>query len=744
MDVEFELSQQLQGHESQVRCLALLSDGALVSGGLDSQVIIWRRPSEGEGFVLEKKLKLHTDFVFTLAASHSEKGSFYSGSKDRTAFKCDREGNPCIQFQGHEGPVCSIVEIGAKVVTGAWDGKAKIWDTSNGTCLLTLDAGAHAVAVATLPTGEIVTGSQDKTLRVFRGESCVHKIDEAHGDIIRFITASSNSMATASNDGSVKLWSFDGLQMSALGGHQSYVYGVEYSGDNTEIISASDDSTMKVWSINDSQCKQSVIHAGTVWQAIPMPNTDIVSACADMIVRVWTRDPARMASEEERKTQQEIAQQAAVAAAQKGSSSVPMDSVIDISKMPGMVGKKNGDVKMFNDNGTVFAYMWNAGARCWDKVGEVMGAPKPTQVFYEGDSVFPAGEYDFVFDIDMGAAVSTKKLPFNRGQNPLQAAESFCALHQIHKSNMEDIRQFIQKNAGDAPAGAEASAPAPAPASYAAPTQDVSGFFPVLQPAVFKDGKFEALQGKILEFNGQVEEELKLDPIEVNHLTEGISKLKMGVSTELRDCEKEIIVKKLGKWPNDKLFPVVDLWRLLLAHPSSSDFFKGSDRGTAYILQVLSLLTVDINSPLGLCASRYLANLFIYQTNKYAAFDKRDLVLNGIESAMNSTNKHTKLACTSVLLNMAIILYESSQPPKAFDEATAQRILQLALSFLGKAEDEDARCRAMLAVGTLLTRDPAKRPLSAACKAGDLPGKISALESKLGAAAAADLRKLLQ
>ena len=23
---------------------------------------------------------------------------------------------------------------------------------------------------------------------------------------------------------------------------------------------------MKVWSLNDSQCKQSVVHAGTVWQ----------------------------------------------------------------------------------------------------------------------------------------------------------------------------------------------------------------------------------------------------------------------------------------------------------------------------------------------------------------------------------------------------------------------------------------------------------------------------------------------
>lgn len=46
----------------------------------------------------------------------------------------------------------------------------------------------------------------------------------------------------------------------------------------------------------------------------------------------------------------------------------------------------------------------------------------------------------------------------------------------------------------------------------------------------------------------------------MNHLTEGIGKLKLGVSTQLRDCEKEIITKKLGKWPNDKLFPVVDLW----------------------------------------------------------------------------------------------------------------------------------------------------------------------------------------
>ena len=31
-------------------------------------------------------------------------------------------------------------------------------------------------------------------------------------------------------------------------------------------LATTEDSTMKVWSLNDSQCKQSVVHAGTVWQ----------------------------------------------------------------------------------------------------------------------------------------------------------------------------------------------------------------------------------------------------------------------------------------------------------------------------------------------------------------------------------------------------------------------------------------------------------------------------------------------
>jgi len=740
MEVEFELSQQLTGHESQVRCAAVLGDGTLVTGGLDSQVIMWRRPSPTEGFAHHKTLSLHSDFIYALAASHAEPGCFYSASKDRTAMKVDKDGNPCMQFEGHEGPVCSIFELGSKLVTGSWDGTAKVWDLSNGQVLHTLDAGAHAVTVAALPTGEIVTGSQDKSLRVFKGAECSHKVAEAHSDIIRAIAASSNHLVTASNDCNIKLWSFDGLEMATLAGHQSFVYGVCYSSDSQSIVSASDDCTMKVWSVSDMQIKQSITHAGTVWQAISLPNGDLVSCCGDSTVRVWSRDPERMAPEAERTTQHEIAEQAAIAAAQKGSSSVPMDTATDISQMPSIVGKKNGEIKCFKDGGTVFAFSWNAGARQWDKIGEVMGQEAPQKKFYEGDAVFARGEYDFIFDVDMGGGAGMRKLPYNTGENPMLVAEMFCNREQINKANTDQIRQFIIQNAGGEGATATGTptgygaGPATGSAPSSAPSEPALGIFPVMQTAVFKDGKFEALQGKILEFNGQVDEACRLDPVEVNHLTEGINKLKTGVTTELRNVEKEMITVKLGQWPKEKLFPVVDLWRLYLVHPTSSDLFKGSDRGTGLIMQVLGYLASDLNGPLGLCSSRYLANLFIYQTNKYAAFDKKDLILKGIEPALSSTNKHTKVACTSLLLNIAIVLHESSQPPKAWDVTSAERVASLALDFLGKAgaEDEDAKHRAVLAIGSLLPRDrQGKRTVAAQCNAAGIAAKLGPLEAKL-------------
>ena len=53
--------------------------------------------------------------------------------------------------------------------------------------------------------------------------------------------------------------------------------------------------------------------------------------------------------------------------------------------------------------------------------GGMSVAPK----HYPGDSMFAAGDYDHVFDVELGDNVM-RKLPFNNGENAIQAAEKFC------------------------------------------------------------------------------------------------------------------------------------------------------------------------------------------------------------------------------------------------------------------------------------------------------------------------------
>mmetsp|Transcript_26757 Transcript_26757/g.61649 ORF Transcript_26757/g.61649 Transcript_26757/m.61649 type:complete len:743 (+) Transcript_26757:84-2312(+) len=740
MEVEFELSQQLVGHESIVRCATVLPDDSIVTGGWDAMVIVWRKSEEG--YTMDKQLQHHSEPVTTLSASSSSPGAFYSGSKDKMAVKIDAEGNPVVQYVGHENVVTSIAENGAQVVTGAQDGKAKIWEGATGQLLHTLDAGAHAVTVAVMATGEIITGSQDAAIRVWRGPELIQERKSAHGDIIRAIHIGPQFLLTASNDSTMKLWSKSPVdEMGHLSGHASFVYHVVADKECQEAYSASDDSTMKVWSLGESQCKQSILHANSVWQVVALPNGDVVSCCADKVARIWTKDPARMATAAERDTQKEMANNAAMYAASKGSTSQPHDvQATDISEMPTTVGKKNGEIKLFRESdGKICAYTWQMASRSWKLEGEVVGS-KESKTSYPGDQFFEAGEYDFVFSVDMGGNRGSRELPYNRGGNPLATAERFCAREQIDRSNMKDIREFIEKNAG------EGGSSAAAPSTSAAPPQDVSTMFPLRETWQFKDGKFDALHKKLLEFNEQVDESMRLDAGDLIHLNAAVEKLKAGIASQIRPCEKDIVHYKMGEWPGDKLFPLIDLWRLFLLHPQSGDLFKGSDRGAGMIAKVLSLLASDINGPLGLCAARWFANTSLYQTNRYAVFDKRAAVIKGIEGAVKSTNKNVRLAAATVLLNFAIVLHEVSFPPKPWDAAFASEVCRLALLYLEGAasEDNDGVQRVVLALGTMLPRDLENGgKIKETLKAAGMVTKLVDLEKKVTSNVASEVRRLL-
>ena len=64
---------------------------------------------------------------------------------------------------------------------------------------------------------------------------------------------------------------------------------------------------------------------------------------------------------------------------------------------------------------------------------------------YEGDKHFPAGEYDFIFDIQDDTGLP-RLLPFNKSDNPLISAEKFLARENLSVGYKEQIMNWIIKN----------------------------------------------------------------------------------------------------------------------------------------------------------------------------------------------------------------------------------------------------------------------------------------------------------
>ena len=140
--------------------MATLPSGYLLSGSIDTTAKLFvLNNATGLYHYAEKELSYHQAFIYSVTGSVAGDG-FFTGGKDGKVFKVNLEGNPIQMFEGHEGAVNSLSQaIPEEIVSGSWDGTAKIWDVETGKLKMTLGGHSHAVAVLTMPNGITVTGS---------------------------------------------------------------------------------------------------------------------------------------------------------------------------------------------------------------------------------------------------------------------------------------------------------------------------------------------------------------------------------------------------------------------------------------------------------------------------------------------------------------------------------------------------------------------------------------------------------
>jgi len=246
-------------HGSQVNIAVFSPDGTrIATASYDNTTRIWDVASGKE----------------LLRLNHGDPVNFISFSPDGT-----RIATAC----GNTSPLA----------TNELDNSARIWDSSSGKELLSLNHSGPVNIVAFSPDGtRMATASYDRnnTVRIWDASSGKELTKLEHGGPVNSVVFSPDgtSIATASEDNTARIWDVASGKELARMVHHGLVNFVSFSPDGTCIITAGQDNTAIIWNNFSRKELIKLEQDGQVNTAIFSPDgTRIATASWDNTARIW-------------------------------------------------------------------------------------------------------------------------------------------------------------------------------------------------------------------------------------------------------------------------------------------------------------------------------------------------------------------------------------------------------------------------------------------------------------------------
>lgn len=653
-----------------------------------------------------------------------------TASNDKTIclyiFGCQ---SPFATLKDHTNTVCALAQglTPTTLISGSWDQTARIWNN--------LDVDASSVelkghdaavwAVAALKSGKYATGSADKTIFVWnsKGEKLV--VLKGHTDCIRGLASlDDGSLLSCSNDATIRHWSDTYDCIREFHGHSNYIYAIALNPALGDVfVTGSEDNTIRLWSLSKGALGDSLaLPVQSVWSVACTPAGDIVSGSSDGVIRVFSKDPGRIAPPDS------LAAYDVAVLTRKTEQSKELGGV-KVNDIPGpeslLQEGVEGQTRLVRQpNGKILCYQWTKGN--WECVGDVMGASGGSTET-SGKSLHEGKEYDFVFNVDIEDGKPPLKLPFNKSEDPWLAAQKFIHKNDLPQVYLEQVANFIITNAkitiptmsggsdfadpftgggryipsgGDAASGAAPAVdvnfrersgnsgivnvdPFTSGSSYSSGKQDfiVKKHLPMTQPIYFEVYDSAKILTKVKEFNGQVDASLKMSD-------EALAAVIGLIDVPTTDKVTLESLEFLTSWPQDKLFPVLDVVRLIVRNKGICESLpkKVTD---AIIFNLVS------SPPNQLMSARALSNILQHGYGKDFVAEKLNEITEQL-SKVSQGNVHLQTAIATFYLNQSAL-----QKASPSDEMCLTLTIGI-IKLLEWVADPEATFRTYQALGNLI------------------------------------------
>ena len=313
---------ELIGHDSPVSCATWDRKG-FASASEDFTVLVWPHKPQ---YYAKQHYAVSPRKVQTSKKGRS-KATKGKGSEEEKVDDLKRKPLATIR-SGHTGKITAIAFScnGLKMVTASRDLSLIIWDTFSHKQIQVLHAchkdWINTCCFSDTSSDYLMTGSNDLTLKLWDLKSGTTKTTfKGHTSSINSVAFSQGCVVSAALDGSVKVWTRKGIEITTLYCHKQRVNScfVIIPGKNNEgassnwadivseeeeglkstnvkldeisIVTASDDGTIGVWKpFLPNQLTSLVGHSDRVLSVATTLNNAVVSSSLDGLVQLWTPD----------------------------------------------------------------------------------------------------------------------------------------------------------------------------------------------------------------------------------------------------------------------------------------------------------------------------------------------------------------------------------------------------------------------------------------------------------------------